>query len=276
MKRRRISAATLVAELVLVGLGLASLFPIAYMVVTALKTRDEFIDNRWGLPASPTLQNFSDLFGNGQVVRWLLNSVEVTVSGAILVVLVSLFASFAIARLRFRGRALIQVALIVLIAVPPVIVIVPLFVLFSQIGFIDTIPGVVLIDVGVIAPFGTYLLVGFMRSVSLEVIEAALVDGASSLQILRFVVAPLVAPALATVAVIASLTIWNELLVALVFLPSDDNKTLMAALTLFESRATTNEPLIMAGTFVATLPMIVVYVLGFRFFERGLMGGAIK
>jgi ABC-type glycerol-3-phosphate transport system permease component len=261
MKRRRISAATLVAELVLVGLGLASLFPIAYMVVTALKTRDEFIDNRWGLPASPTLQNFSDLFGNGQVVRWLLNSVEVTVSGAILVVLVSLFASFAIARLRFRGRALIQVALIVLIAVPPVI---------------DTIPGVVLIDVGVIAPFGTYLLVGFMRSVSLEVIEAALVDGASSLQILRFVVAPLVAPALATVAVIASLTIWNELLVALVFLPSDDNKTLMAALTLFESRATTNEPLIMAGTFVATLPMIVVYVLGFRFFERGLMGGAIK
>jgi len=120
------------------------------------------------------------------------------------------------------------------------------------------------------------MLTTFFRAVPRELFESAALDGASHLRILGLIVVPLSAPALVTLVVVNTLWVWNDLLIALVFLPSDELKTLMVGVTIFRSRYNLDVPVTMAGLLLAALPMLVVYLLGQRFFIRGLTAGAVK
>jgi ABC-type glycerol-3-phosphate transport system permease component len=135
---------------------------------------------------------------------------------------------------------------------------------------------VILIYAGLTTPFSVYMLTNFFRSIPRELIESALTDGASHLRVLLQIVVPLSLPALVTLVVVNSLYVWNELLIALVFLPEDELKTLMVGLTVFRSRYNLDVPVTMAGMLLAALPMIILYVFGQRFFIRGLTAGAVK
>ena len=130
---------------------------------------------------------------------------------------------------------------------------------------------------GLTMPFSIYLLTSFFRTLPGELFDAALVDGAGHLRVLRTVVLPLSAPALVTLVVVNSLWVWNELLIALVFLPEDDLKTLMVGLTtVLQGRFSLNVPVLMAGMVLASAPMLLLYFAGQRFFIRGLTAGALK
>ena len=135
---------------------------------------------------------------------------------------------------------------------------------------------VILIYVGLMLPFSIYLLTNFFRTIPSSLIEAAVVDGASSWSVFRRVVLPLSAAPLMTLAVVNVLWVWNELLIALVFLQDNSKKTLMVGITGFQSRYSLDVPVIMAGLAIATLPILLLYLFGQRFFVRGLAAGAIK
>jgi ABC-type glycerol-3-phosphate transport system permease component len=254
----------------------ASLYPIFFMVSTALKGRDEYLEDKWGLPWPLEWANFGGAVGGGEFFQWFQNSAIFTFGAVVLSTVIAALAAFAIARMQFSGRDTLLTVNVALMVVPPVVMVIPLFALFTQLELVSTYHGVILIYAGLVTPFSVYLLTNFFRSIPNELIESALNDGASHLRILTLIVIPLSFPALITLVLVNSLFIWNELLIALVFLPEDELKTLMVGLTVFRSRYNLDVPITMAGMLLAALPMVLLYTVGQRFFIRGLTAGAVK
>jgi ABC-type glycerol-3-phosphate transport system permease component len=151
-----------------------------------------------------------------------------------------------------------------------------MFVLMVNVGLINTLPSVIVFYSGLMLPFSVFFFVNFFRQFPRELIEAATVDGASPLATLRRVVLPISAAATFTLVIVNAIWVWNELLIALVFLQDENRRTLMAGLTLFQGRYATNEPLVLAGALVSILPVILVYLAGQRFFVRGMTAGIGK
>jgi len=151
--------------------------------------------------------------------------------------------------------------------------VVPLFIFFVNLGLVNSRLAVVIIYVGLLIPFSIYLLVNFFATIPRSLEEAARMDGAGQLRTLWSVIMPLSAPAVVTVVVVNAVWVWNELLIALVFLQDDNARTLTAGLTFFQGRFQSNEPLVMTGALIATVPMLLLYIVGQRFFIRGLTAG---
>ena len=276
-RRRRENPVWLGArQLILIAFSILALYPVYYMTITAFKTRDNWLHDQFGLPNPITFQNFADALNKGNIPLWFQNSVIVTIASIAITTVVSALAAYAIARFRFKGRALFYNSMIALMVVPPAVLILPLFVFMVNIGLINSLTGVVIIYSGLLIPFSVYLLVSFFRSLPPELFDAAAIDGCTSFDALWRITLPLSTPALVTLVVVNALFVWNELLIALVFLQSEELKTLMPGLTLFKGHFSVNEPLIMAGTLIATLPMILLYLFGQRLFVEGLTAGAIK
>ena len=205
----------------------------------------------------------------------MLNSSTFAPGSVTLSTIVSSLAAFAIARMRFRGQNALLALSTSLMVIPPVVLVVPLFLLFTQLELI-TYHGTILIYAGLITPFSVYLLVSFFRTLPTEILEATLIDGASPLGVLWRVVAPLSAPALVTLLIVNTLYVWNDLLIALLFLQDDNKRTLMVGISVFQGRYNYQTPLTMAGMVMASLSMLILYMLFQRFFIRGLASGALK
>jgi ABC-type glycerol-3-phosphate transport system permease component len=263
-------------QVILLIFSLVAIYPIYYMIVTAFKTRPDWLHNQFGLPTPFTFQNIIDALNKGNIPLWFMNSLIVTVFSLIVSTVVSALAAYALARFRFAGRKLYFNSMIALMVIPPAVLILPLFVLMVNIGLINKLPSVIIIYSGLLIPFSVYLLVSFFRSLPPELFDAAAIDGCSNLDTFWRITLPLSTPAMVTLIVVNALFVWNELFIALVFLQDETVKTLMPGLTLFKGHFTVNEPLIMAGTLIATIPMILLYLFGQRLFVEGLVAGAVK
>jgi raffinose/stachyose/melibiose transport system permease protein len=263
-------------QAVLVVAATLALYPIYFMASTGFKSRADYLEDKWGLPWPLSWGNFAEAVGGGDFARWLANSVTFTLGSVVLSTVIAALAAFAIARMRFFGRDMLLTVNVALMVVPPVVMIIPLFVLYTQLELVSTYHGVILIYAGLVTPFSVYMLTNFFRSIPRELVESALTDGASHLRVLLQIVLPLSIPALVTLILVNSLFVWNELLIALVFLPEDELKTLMVGLTVFRSRYNLDVPVTMAGMIVASIPMIILYAFGQRYFVRGLTAGAVK
>lgn len=279
-RRRPRSARTVAAQLpihlLIASLSLAALFPVLYMIAAALKSKSEYAGNKLGLPQTVTFENFVTLFQDGRLPVWLGNSVMVTLGAVALSVAVSVLAAYPLAKVRFRGREGIVRVLIALLVVPSVVLLLPLFVSFRNFGLLNTQIGVIVILAALVTPFSIFMLTSFFREIPTALIEAGKLDGLSVFGALMRIVLPMSAPALITLAVVNALSVWNDLLISLVFLQDDSRRTLMAGLTLFKSRYSTDEPLIMAGALISILPMVALYLVGQRYFINGLVAGALK
>lgn len=272
----RLPGAGVARQALLIGAAALALYPLFFMVTSALKGRAQYLDDKLGLPWPLAFGNFDEALRGGKFFLWFGNSAIFTLSSVALSTMVAALAAFAIARMRFRGRDVLLTVNVALMVVPPVVMLIPLFVLFTQLELVSTYHGVILIYAGLVTPFSVYMLTSFFRAIPNELFESAVTDGASHLRILGKIVLPLSVPALVTLILVNSLFVWNELLIALVFLPSDELKTLMVGLTVFRSRYNLDVPVTMAGMVLSSIPMILLYLFGQRFFIRGLTAGAVK
>jgi raffinose/stachyose/melibiose transport system permease protein len=260
---------------VLIVASAVALFPVYVMVTAAFKTQDGFLRSPFSPPFHASLHGFHTAL-NDQFPRWLANSFIVTGGAVAATLVIASLAAWGFTRWNFPGRDALLAALVSLMVVPPVVLLVPLFVFGARLGWISTFRLVILIYVGLMLPFSIFLLTSFFRTIPASMIEAARMDGASSWMIFRRIVVPLSAAPLTTLAVVNLLWAWNELLIALVFLQDDSKKTLMVGITSFESRYSLDIPAIMSGLTLATLPIVALYVFGQRFFIKGLVSGAAK
>jgi len=250
VKRR---LANLPQHIVLFVAGALALGPVLFMLMTALKTENQYLDDTLGPPWPLSFSNFREALHGGDFFIWLKNSAIMTF-----------------------GSVIVSTLCAALLIVPPVVLLIPLFAQYSDLGLISTYRGVIVIYAGLTAPFSVYLLTGFFRSIPHELLESAMADGASHFRLLWQIVMPLSAPAFVTLVVVNALWVWNELLIALVFLPEDQLKTLMVGVTVFQGRYSLDVPVLMAGMLLASVPMLILYLVGQRFFIRGLTSGAIK
>lgn len=250
--------------------------PLYFIFVNAFKTTTEYGNNPWNFSLHPTFNAFKEVFQRGEIAIWFRNSVVVSLGSVLLITVTGILASYyASTGPRFANKNFRRL-FIPLIAIPPIIIIIPLFVLFSNLGLVNTFSGAIVVFSGLLLPFSCYLFLGFFDTFPREIIEAASVDGASKLKTLTRVILPSAKPVIATQFVINMLYVWNSLLIVLIFLQGNDRRTLAAGITVFQGRFFRDTPLVMAASILVILPMFIAYLISQRFYRTGLIAGAVK
>ena len=265
-----------VKQLILIFAILLVLVPVYFIIITSLKDSADYAVNKTGFPAQIYLANVVTAMRNGRFFLWFANSI-ILAGGAVFVsTIVSVLAAFAFARMKFRISRVYLSIITSLMVIPPVVMIIPIFIMLSRLHLTSNYFGAIVIYAGLITPFTVYMLTNFFRSVPHEIVESALIDGASSLGILYQIMLPLSGPALVTAIIVNGLWVWNDLLIALVLLPKDELRTLMVGITVFGSRYNRDIPVAMTGMLLASLPMFILYLFGQRYFIKGMLAGALK
>ena len=253
-----------------------SLFPVYFMAVSSFKTKSEYIQNKWGLPSSLFIDNFNTALAGEKFFTRFANSTILTSLSVGVSLMFACLAAYAFARMEFPGKETLFNLVLSLMVVPPVVMVVPLFVSMVRWGLVNTYQGTSIIYIGLLLPFSVYMMTNFFRTIPREIIEASRMDGCSNLGVFWRIMMPLSAPAVITLVVVNALWVWNELLIALIFMQKDSMKTLMVGIAAMRSRNYVDIPATMAGLLIATIPIVIVYLFGQRYFIRGLTGGAVK
>jgi ABC-type glycerol-3-phosphate transport system permease component len=274
--RRWARTGAVVRQLVLLGFCGLALFPVYFMIVSALKTNNDFAGNQLGPPHEVVLSTFHSALTGGDMARWMLNSLLITSASVLISTGLAACAAYPLSLMRWRPGRWLLMAIIALMVIPPIVLVIPLFQMMANLHQLNTYRSVIIIYTGVMLPFSTFLLASFFSTVPRSLLEAARIDGASSWGTFVRIVVPLSVPALITVIVVQALWVWNEVLIAVIFLQKNTLRTLMVGLTLFKSRYQVDVPVVMAGMLVATVPMFLLYLVGQRFFIRGLTAGGVK
>jgi ABC-type glycerol-3-phosphate transport system permease component len=273
---RRIKIGSVVKHAFLVLVCIASLYPIWFILQTSLKTNAAYELSPLGLPIHGTASNYLQVIRSMAVPRWAWNSLIVTLISATLSTAIALPAGYAFVFGRFRGRSTLFNSNVAFMVIPPVVLLAPIFTVMVNVHLINRLPSVIIFYVGLFLPFSVFFITNFMRTIPVELLEAARMDGLSPFGTLRLIVAPLTSPALFTLMLVNIIYGWNELLIALVFLQDDKSRTLMAGLSVFQGRYVTQQPLVMAGSFLSIVPILLLYAFGQRFFVKGLTAGIGK
>ncbi len=264
-------------NVLLVLLLIWTLVPFYWMVATSLKKDKEIYGFEATLiPRQPTLDAYRRLFAQTPFVKYLINSSVIAVSTTAASLVLGCLGAYALARLRFPGRTVIARGLIFTYLVPPSLLFIPLFAVMSTLNLIDTRHGLMLAYLGFTVPFCTWLLLGYFRSVPLELEEAALVDGCSRMSALVRIILPMSLPALAVVAFFSFTQAWNEFLYANVFTNSADVRTITTGLTLFVVEDVFFWGPMMGAACLATIPPVLIYLIFQRWVVKGLTLGAVK
>ncbi len=263
------------------ALALATLItgaPLVWMVSTSLKPQSRVLtaEPHW-IPVPATLANYSTLFSRPDefpVLRWLFNSLFVAVCVTVLVLVVSSMAAFALARLSFRGRDSLFVALISTMIIPGQVLLIPAFMIVQALGWFNSYAG--LIVPGAAGAFGVFLLRQFFLSIPQELEEAAYVDGAGPFTIYRAVALPIARPALATLAIFTFMGSWNDFIWPLIITNDIQMRTLPIGLTIFQGRYTLDYGLTMAAAVACSAPVIVAFLLFQRHITQGISLSGLK
>jgi ABC-type glycerol-3-phosphate transport system permease component len=257
----------------LLALTLPFLYPFAFLVSLAVKPIAEFNDDPVDLPQHPTLDNLTDAWSEAGLGQAMLNSALAVCLGVVITVLVSTAAAYWFVRHTSRAARVLRYALIGTISLPAPIFIIPLFVMLSEHGATDNLFVLALVYAAWNGSFGLYLVYTYFRSLPRDTFEAAQVDGASGLQVFARIYLPLSRPAVATLAALAFIASWSDLLISVVLVQDAERRLLTPATALLNDRYNADTPKVAAGVLIAILPMLLVFLLGQRWIVRGMTAG---
>jgi raffinose/stachyose/melibiose transport system permease protein len=275
-RRRRATPQAVAIQIVLWIYAAISVLPLLTMVGNSFRTHFEIASDPWPIPVNPTIENYVNAWVRADFATYALNSVIITVSSVLLSAIVSIPAAYALARWRFRGRGGLESLFMSGLLIPFMLAILPMFYLMDFLGLIDNPLSLVLIYAANGIPFTIFILTAFFRQLPGELEEAALIDGAGHLAVFWRVMLPLVRPAIATVLIFRFVPIWNDFLMPLVMLRSRDNYTLGVGLTSFFGEYQTDWASLFAGLVIATVPLLVLFIIATRQIIDGLTAGIGK
>ena len=261
---------------VLVINALMVLLPVFFLFNTALRDSDSFGANPIEFARNPEWNNFAEVWADGEFPTFLKNSLVITLGSLVVILVCALGAGFILGRYQFKGNSLIYGFVLTGMLVPAKLAILPLFIQLKWMNLIDSHLGLILVYASGALPAAIFIMAGFFRSLPADIDSAARIDGASEFQLLRLVLAPLVRPGLAIVAIYSAIPIWNDFFLPLVFLQSPEKKTIMQGLTLFFGEYSSQWGVLFAGLTIAALPLIILYLLLSEQFIKGLTAGAVK
>jgi len=275
---RRITAVSAALTILIVAVAVVAAFPLAWMVLTSLKTPQEtmHVPPVW-LPASPNLEAYSKVSDVVSIGRSFFNSAVIALVTTVAIIITSLMAGYAFAKYQFRYRELLFALLLSTMFLPPIVTLIPLYRIVGYLELTGSLWGVVVPNLA--NAFGIFLMRQFIRGVPDELIEAARVDGASELRVLFQIVAPSVLPAIAALTLFAFVYHWNSYLWPLTVLQGNaDQYPIVISLSrlLSYNRGAMNTGLVMAGATLAVLPPVVLFVILQRFFVDSVISSGVK
>ena len=267
---------TLIAWAVLSPLVVLTLFPFAVMAITALKPQTEVLDATWW-PSEPAWGNFVTMWQATGFGRALMNSVYVGVVSTLLAAAVSIPFAYALSRFQFRAKGALRIFLVVTQMLSPIVLVIGLFRIAAALGLVDSVNSVVIVYGAFAVAFSVWMLQNYFDTIPRDLEEAAWLEGASRAGTIRRVFLPLALPAIAVTAIFAFINAWNEFVIALTMLRSQDSYTLpIQIFSLVAGRYTIEWHHVMAASLVATIPVAVVFAWLQKYLVKGLGVGAVK
>ena len=253
------------------------LAPFYWMIVSSLKANPLLDTALW--PKNPTLANYKEVFSSQNNFQYALrNSVIIAGTTTILALLIGIFAAYALARLRFTGKKIVLGAVLATAMFPLIALLTPLFQLFSNLGWIDTYPPMIISDISFTLPLSIYVLTTFFSEMPWELEMAAKVDGATPGQAFRKVIIPLAAPGVFTSAIIVFIAAWNEFLIAYTMTQTLASQPVTVAIAKFTGVSRFEQPFgtIMAAGVLVTIPLVILVLFFQRRIVAGLTAGGVK
>lgn len=270
--RRRLALNTVATVFCLVWI-----FPVYWMVNTAFKPYGDILRSTPGfLPIPLSLGNFTDALGKPMFGDYLRNSLIVTGAAVVASALLAVFAAVALTRFRFLGRRAFLVTVLAIQMVPTPALVIPIFLTLKGANLLNTLLGLSLTYIGFVLPFTIWTLRGFLHGIPVELEEAAMVDGAGRLTVLRRILLPLIAPGLIASSVFAFITAWNDYVFAYVEMKDQGHYTLPVWLVSFSTSTGVDYGGLIAGSTLFALPVIVFFLLIQRRLVEGMTSGAVK
>lgn len=274
LSKRKITRKIVVYVGIIIAVTL-SIFPIFYLVLTSFKPPQMTFSIPPVWIFKPTLQNYREVIEGGDFVKYLFNSLTVGVSTVLISMVLGIFAAFGFARFKFRSKFILRMAALIPQMLPPIIIIVPIFVLFTSLKLLDTQLALVISYLTFTMPLSMWMMIGFFEEVPVELEEAAMLDGCSRLRAMLTIELPIVVPGLAATAVISFIYCWNEFLYA-VILTGRDARTLPVMITSFMTPKAIMWGRIAAAGSLVLIPVLVFALIFQRYLIRGLAFGSVK
>lgn len=265
---------SIAAHTVMIVTVLICILPLLIIVSTSFKSPNDVFDLKL-FPVNPTLSNYQFVL-SGDFLTWLLNSLKIGAMTTLVGLAFAAPSAYAVSRWQFIGKQSILLFFLITQMFPAVLLIVPLYILFAQVGLLDNIFGLVVAYATTALPFSVWMLKNFFDAVPKELDEAARVDGLGPFQTFWRVVLPLTIPGIAVVAFFNFMTAWNEFMLAFTFLQSDSNMTLAVGIRHFVHNFGADWHYLSASAVLITLPVLFIFMWVQRYLVTGLTGGSVK
>jgi raffinose/stachyose/melibiose transport system permease protein len=259
----------------LLTLVLVVVLPLGWMLISSIKVNQQFLSDPFGLPTTIDLQNYADAWNLG-IGQYLWNSVIVTVASVIATTMISAWAAFGLTKLTMPFSRTVLFLIVGGLMLAPTVALIPLLRLLQNLGIYDSLLGLIVLYTAFRIPFTTFLIRSYMVDLPHEVDEAARLDGCSRAQQFWRLTFPMSTPIIVSSIILQCLFAWNEYLFAFIFVSSTSTMTLPVGLANLSSKLSTNYPMVFAGMTLASVPMILFFFIGQRFFVRGLAEGIGK
>ncbi|HEV2073733.1 MAG TPA: carbohydrate ABC transporter permease [Thermomicrobiales bacterium] len=264
-------------QLVLVAYGIIVVYPLLIMLASSLKTTGEIFANPLSLiPETVRLVNYVDAWNQANFGTYFRNSIFVCAVSVALILFFGSMAAYVLARFSFPGNRAIYLLFLAGFMIPIRLAIVPLFIMMRDLRLLDTLWSLILVYVAGGMPFTIFLMVNFFRHIPRDLEDAAVLDGAGPFQVYYQIMLPLVRPALATVGLFHFLSVWNDFFFPLIFIRSENLRTVPLGVSTFFGEYTNDWALMFAALSISIMPVIAVYLLASKQFIAGLTSGAIK
>ncbi len=287
----RTKAYKVVSFIILILLAVLFLFPLYWIITGAFKPAADIYNQEpvWW-PTEWVAKNFENLFNKRTAalfslfgidgptgpaaIRWLINTVFMSIMAMILTCLTAALAGYALAKKRFRGRAVLFGLIVCAMALPKQVILIPLLKEMSALNLYDTLWAVIIPTVG--WPFGVFLMKQFSEGIPGEILEAARIDGAGELKTFSTVVLPMVKPGIGALAIFTFINTWNDYFMQLIMLSSNANYTSPLGIATLQAEGSVDMGLLMAGAALASVPIIIVFLIFQKYFTQGITMGAVK
>ena len=274
--KKKISIYHIVCAVILLIMVIICIYPIVWMFFGSMKDKAEFYTNIWGLPKQIHLDNYIAAWKNADLGRRFINSLIVTLGSMCIMIPVTSCAAYAVARLNFKGKNLIYMYLLLGIMIPAGVLGIPTFTVAMNMGLLNSHFGLMLIYAAQNIAMGMFIMRGFFISLPRELEEAAMIDGCSRFGCFVRIIVPLARAGVATQVIFNGLTIWNDYFMANIMITKDELRTLPLSIANFVGKHSTNYPELFAMLTMATIPVIIVFVLSQKSFIEGVAAGAVK
>ncbi len=258
------------------ALALATIYPLVFTANAAMKTRRDYVLDRLAFTDSLRWDNIVNAWTSAGIARYFLNSLIVVAGAVALLLLIGSMAGFALSHLRFRGSRAMFLGILAALFVPFQVIMVPLVRTMADSGLIDTYPGLILAYVAQFLPFTIYLMATYYSGIPRDIVDAARIDGNTLYGVYRRIMLPIGLPALLSVGVLDALFCWNDVLIALLLMPSADHRTLMVGVTSLRGQYSADIPTFASGVLIAAVPVLAVYLFFQRRIADAITAGSTK